>query len=50
MMQIPEHLRVIHAGTSFGPERQGTIRYMKSKVGWAGLRNADNVFEEHFNW
>ncbi len=50
MLQIPEHVRVIHLGAVFGPERQGTFRYMKSNTGSEASVTADKTFEEHFEW
>jgi Fungal specific transcription factor domain/Fungal Zn(2)-Cys(6) binuclear cluster domain len=49
-LQIPEGARVVHLGTSLGPQRQGTVRYMKSKIGCDGLVGGALIFEDCFNW
>ena len=46
MHQIPKEARVVDLGTSFGPDRQGVLRYAKSGN---GLGSGD-VIEEFFEW
>jgi Fungal specific transcription factor domain len=50
MLQIPEHVRVVILWTSFGPGRQGMVRFKKSTQGSEGLGHRENVDEAHFDW
>jgi hypothetical protein len=50
MLQIPEQVRVVILWTSFGPERQGMVRFKKSTKGSEGLGQREQVDEVHFDW
>ena len=50
MLQIPEQVRVSIAWTSFGPERQGMVRFKTSTKGSEGLGQREQAHEVHFNW
>jgi hypothetical protein len=50
MLQIPEQVRVVILWTSFGPERQGMVRFKKSTKGCEGLCQREQVDEVHFEW
>ena len=50
MEQIPECVRVTSLWTSFGPDRQCTVRYKKSSAGNDRLDSQGNIYEVHYQW
>jgi Fungal specific transcription factor domain/Fungal Zn(2)-Cys(6) binuclear cluster domain len=50
ILQVPEEARIVHMGTLFGPDRQGTLRYRRSTHGREGLGYEETIFDEPFEW
>lgn len=50
MLQIPEQVRVVLLLASFELERQCTVRYKMSTTGSQQLDNAEQIYEQHFDW
>jgi Fungal Zn(2)-Cys(6) binuclear cluster domain/Fungal specific transcription factor domain len=48
--QIPASTRVRHLQTSFGPERQGIVRYVRGNAGATGPDKNYEMFEETLSW
>jgi hypothetical protein len=50
ILQIPQEVRVLHLGTSFGPDKEGLVRFMRNSVGPEGVGGEKITFEERFDW